>query len=380
MQKRIYLDYNATSPVLPEVLEEMLPYFSERFGNPSSPYSYGREARKALELARERCASLIGASPGEVIFTSGGSESNNFAIFASLERDSTRNRIVTSSIEHSSILSPCRKIEEKGGEVKYLPVNGDGIVDPISLEKEIGQDVALVSVMLANNEVGTIQPIEDISKISRRCGIPVHTDAVQAAGKVKIEVKKLDVDLLSFAAHKIYGPKGIGALYVKKGMKLSPFIYGGGQEKGLRSGTENLASVVGFGKACELAIAKMEERIRRYDELRSLLVNELNANIKDIRINTPLGNSLKNTLNVGFAGVPADALVVRLDLDGICVSGGSACLGLSKVSHVLKAMGVPLEYLLSSIRISIGVHTTEEEIIRAVEKIAKNVAEIRRCG
>ena len=378
--RKIYLDYNATSPVLPEVLKEMLPFFCERFGNPSSPYSYGQEARKALEIARERCAALIGADPGEIIFTSGGSESNNFAIFASLERDPSRKEIVTSLIEHSSILSPCKKNEGRGGEVKYLPVNGEGIVDTACLEKEIGRNTALVSVMLANNEVGTIQPIGEISKISQMCGVPVHTDAVQAAGKIKIDVKKLGVELLSLASHKIYGPKGAGALYVKKGMKLSPFIYGGGQEKGLRSGTENLAAVVGFGKACDLAMTKMEERIKHHDKLRALLLKELELRVKDVRINTPLDKSLKNTLSVGFAGVPSDALVVRLDLDGICVSGGSACLGLSKVSHVLKAMGVPLEYLLSSIRISLGIPTTEDEIICAADKIAGNVAEIRKCA
>jgi len=253
-------------------------------------------------------------------------------------------------------------------------------VDTAILEKEVGHRTALVSVMLANNEVGTIQPIEEISEISRRCGTPVHTDAVQAAGKMKIDVKKLGVGLLSLASHKIYGPKGVGALYIKKGIKLSPLIYGGGQEKGLRSGTENLAAIVGFGKACELAVTNMEDRMKHYDGLRLLLLKELELRIRDIRINTPLHNSLKNTLNVGFAGVPADALVVRLDLDGICVSGGSACLGLSKMSHVLKAMDVPLEYLFSSIRISLGVHTTEEDILRAVEKIEGNVFEIRKCS
>lgn len=372
----IYLDHNATTPCLAEVISSMQPFFSDNFANPSSPHQGGRNAAQALDKSRESIASFLNASPEEIIFNSGGTEGNNHAILKTLE-SSGKNEIITSSIEHSSVLSVCKNLQAKNIKINYLPCNPDGIIDLNALANFANQNTALITVMLANNETGAIQPIKELANFAKQNNIPFHCDAVQGAGKIKIDVRKLGVDMLSISAHKFYGPKGVGALFVRRGFRLPPILYGGSQENRKRAGTENLPAIVGAAKAAEIASKNLEKFQKHCSKLRNILIFEL-SNIEDIRINTPVEKSVSNTLNISFKDVSAEALVTRLDMRGICVSNASACAGLTKFSHVLKAMSVPDEYLYSSVRISLGWENTEEDIIKTAKIINETVCEIRK--
>ncbi|HRR28272.1 MAG TPA: cysteine desulfurase family protein [Victivallales bacterium] len=375
-EKIIYLDHNATTPCFPEVINTMLPFFVERSANPSSPHYLGRESAYALEKAREMVAKFINASPEEIIFNSGGTEGNNHAITKGIEiRGKTE--IICSEIEHSSVLSICKNLQNKNIKVTYIPCDKDGIVRTELLAKIASDNTSLISVMFANNETGAIQPVREIADIARKKGIIFHCDAVQAAGKVKIDVKELGVDLLTLSGHKFYGPKGVGVLYIRKGIKLPPLLFGGGQERRLRPGTENIPAIIGLAKACELAESKLTDFQEHCLKLRNLLIGELKQ-ISGIRINTPLEQSVCNTLNISFKDVNSEALVTRLDIKGICVSSASACAGLTKFSHVLKAMNLPEEYLYSSIRVSLGFSNTVEDIFKTASIIRETVEEIRK--
>lgn len=381
--ERIYLDYNATTPVKPEVLEEMLPYFSEEFGNPSSLHMHGQRARVAIDIARERVAASLGCAGHEIIFTSGGTESDNLAIYGYLgkleEAGKQKLHMITSAIEHNAVLKVCQHLEVRGFEVTYLPVNGGGIVDIDSLKSAIKNNTVLVSIMAANNEIGTIQPLGDIVQISHEKEVPVHVDAVQAFGKIPLNVKELGIDLLSISGHKFYGPKGSGALYVRRGIQLSAFVRGGVQERGIRGGTENMPAIVGLGKACETAMTGLQENFIRERMLRDRLQSLILKNIEDVRINGDSEKRIPNTLSAGFSGIEAEALAVRLDVEGISVSTGSACSsGASQVSHVLKALRVPVEFLGSAIRYSLGNKNTPEHIDRVASITAAIVAEMRK--
>jgi cysteine desulfurase len=380
--ERIYLDYNATTPVKPEVLEEMLPYFSEEFGNPSSLHIYGQRARIAIDTARERVASSLGCASHEIIFTSGGTESDNLAIYGYIgklaESGKQKLHVITSAIEHNAVLKACRHLESRGVEVTYLSVNGEGIVDTEALKSSIKENTVLVSIMAANNEIGTIQPLGDIVQISHEKGVPVHADAVQAFGKIPLNVKELGIDMLSISGHKFYGPKGSGALYLRRGLQLEAFVRGGAQERGMRGGTENIPAIVGLGKACETAISSLQENFTRERMLRDRLQISIMKNIKNVRINGDFEKRIPNTLSVGFSGIEAEALAVRLDIEGISVSTGSACSsGASQVSHVLKALRVPVEFLGSAIRFSIGQKNTSSQIDHAASTTAAIVAYMR---
>ncbi len=380
--ERIYLDYNATTPVKPEVLAEMLPYFSVEYGNPSSLHRHGRSARIAVDTARERVAVSLGCAGHEIIFTSGGTESDNLAIYGYLEKlaesGNRKLHVITSVIEHNAVLKVCQHLEGRGVEVTYLPVSGEGIVDVEILKSSIKENTSLVSIMAANNEIGTIQPLSDIIKISHEKGVPVHVDAVQAFGKIPLNVRELGVDMLSISGHKFYGPKGSGALYVRRGMQLEAFVRGGSQERGIRGGTENIPAIVGLGKACETAMSCLQENFIRERMLRDRLQTLILKNIRDVRINGDSEKRIPNTLNVSFSGIEAEALAVRLDIEGISVSTGSACSsGASQVSHVLRALGSPPEFLGSAIRFSIGLETTAEQINHAALITADMVAGMR---
>jgi cysteine desulfurase len=381
--ERIYLDYNATTPVKPEVLEEMIPYFSDEFGNPSSLHMHGQRARIAIDTAREKVAAALGCASHEIIFTSGGTESDNLAIYGYLgkleESVKPKLHIITSAIEHNAVLKVCQHFECKGVEVTYLPVSGEGIVDTEALKSSITKNTSLVSIMAANNEIGTIQPLGDIVRISHEKGVPVHVDAVQAFGKIPLNVKTLGIDMLSISGHKFYGPKGSGALYVRRGMQLEAFVRGGSQERGMRGGTENIPAIVGLGKACEVAIAGLQDNFIRERMLRDRLQTLILKNIKDVRINGDSEKRIPNTLSAGFSGIEAEALAVRLDIEGISVSTGSACSsGASQVSHVLKALRVPAEYLGSAIRFSLGQKNTPEQVDHAISITADIVADMRK--
>ncbi|MFZ2653652.1 MAG: cysteine desulfurase family protein [Victivallales bacterium] len=379
--ERIYLDYNATTPVKAEVMEEIQPFFSRDFGNPSSLHMHGQKARIALDTARERVARALGCANHEIVFTSGGTESNNLAIAGYLAKSAekgTTPHIVTNNTEHNAVLNVCQYLEKKGAEVTYLSVDGNGMVNLEELKSSIKGNTLIVSIMSANNETGVIQPLGDIVSISHEKGVPVHSDAIQAFGKMPLNVKELGVDMLSISAHKIYAPKGVGALYLRRGISVEPVVRGGSQEKGMRGGTENIPGIVGLGKACELAMENMQGNFTRERMLRDKLQLLLVKNIQGTRINGEPDKRLPNTLSISFEGVEADALAVRLDMEGISVSTGAACSsGASQVSHVLKAMKVPAEFISSAIRLSIGCGNTTQEIARASQVIAKTVGEMR---
>jgi cysteine desulfurase len=367
----IYLDYNATTPVDSEVETAMRPYLNTYFGNPSSRYSYGIDARKAVELARTQVASLIGASPEEIIFTSGGSESDNHALKgAAFALRNKGNHIIVSTIEHPAILEVCTWLQKQGFQVSYLPVDINCLVEIDKLEELITPQTILISVMHANNEIGTIQPIAQLAAIAHQHGILFHTDAAQSAGKIKIDVNALGVDLLTLAGHKMYAPKGIGALYIRKGVVLDNLIHGAGQEHNLRAGTENLLEIVGFGKAAEIAARDLQKNSSHLKELRDLLLNELREQIPGMHIHTDIKMSLPNTLSVAFKGIPADTLLSTLP--GLAASAGAAChpAGITS-SHVLLAMGATTEYAMGTIRLSTGKYSTLEEMKSAAAMIAK---------
>ena len=345
MNKRIYLDYAATTPVKREVLEEMLPYFSEKFGNPSSIYSYGREGKQALDLARDRVAKALGAKQDEIYFTAGGSESDNWAIkgiaFANKDKG---NHIITTKIEHHAVLHTCEALEKEGFEVTYLNVDRYGLIELEELKNSITDKTILITIMFANNEIGTIQPVREIGQIAREKKIYFHTDAVQAFGNVKIDVEDLNIDLLSISAHKIYGPKGIGALYIRKGVKIASFIHGGAQERRRRAGTENVPGIVGFGKAAELAVQNLDNHIQHQLRLRNKLVNGILDKIDYVRVNGHPEQTLPGTVNLAFEFIEGESLLLSLDMIGICCSSGSACTsGSLDPSHVLMAIGLPHE-------------------------------------
>jgi cysteine desulfurase len=377
--KRIYLDHAATTPTHPEVVEAMLPYFSESFGNPSSIHFLGQETRVIVDEAREKIASLIGAQSDEIVFTSGGTEADNSALKGVASACAHKgNHIITTSIEHHAVLESCRFLEEQGFAVSYLPVDRYGLVDPEYVRRAITDKTILISIMHANNEVGTIQAIADIGKIARERGIYFHTDAVQTVGHVPVDVDELGVDLLAMSAHKLYGPKGIGALYVRRGIRIAPFMHGGGQERGLRASTENVPGIVGFGKAVELAQKELRAEVKHLTALRDRLIHELSERITQIHLNGHPSQRLPNNVNVGIEFVEGEAMAISLDLEGIAASTGSACSSHDmEPSHVLIALGVPAVLARGSLRFSLGRETTEEDVERVLEVLPRIVARLR---
>lgn len=376
---RIYLDNAATTPVDQRVLEAMLPYYKGAFGNPSSLYSYGQEAKRAIEEAREKVAKALCANADEIYFTSGGSESDNWALkgvaYALREKG---NHIITTAIEHHAILHTCQYLEKQGFEITYLPVDKYGLVSPEDLKNAITDKTILVSVMFANNEIGTIEPIEELAEIANENGIYFHTDAVQAVGNIPIDVKKLNVDLLSLSAHKIYGPKGVGALYIKKGVKLHSLIQGGGQERNRRAGTENVAGIVGLGTAIELITKDLDSHINKLTYLRDKLIDGILEKIPYTRLNGHPTKRLPGNVNVSIEFVEGESLILSLDMEGICASSGSACTsGTLDPSHVLLAIGLPHEIAHGSLRLSIGKENTDEDIEKVLEVLPKIVDRLR---
>ena len=380
----IYLDNAASTAVHPEVVKEMLPYFDVQYGNPSSIHQFGRKAKNAIQKARKQVAALIDAEPDEILFTSGGTESNNTILYGITKLQGShldQNHIITSSIEHEAILQPCKEFENIGIKITYLPVDEHGIVNPDDITNSINPHTVLVSIMFANNEVGTIQPIKEISEICKKYQIPFHTDAVQAVGKVPINVKELGVDALSISSHKINGPKGIGALFIKKGLIVAPQILGGGQENGMRSGTENVASIVGFGKACEIAKERLNENISHFQTLHSSMLSKIVKEISHVKLNGHPGKRIFNNIHLTFLGVQGEDLIIKLDEHGIAASTGSACsVHTQKASHVLKAMGFNHEQITGSLRMSFGYMNTLNEVDQTVEVLKKVVSELRNIS
>jgi cysteine desulfurase len=376
--KTIYLDNNATTAVSPEVLNEMLPYLGELYGNPSSGHSFGRNLYYKIEEARKNVALLIGAEPEEIIFTSCGTESDNTAITSAIQSDENRRHIITTQVEHPAILNFVKNLERKGYTSTYLPVDRNGKLNVDAFMNAIDDDTAIVSVMYANNETGVIFPITEICAVCRERGILFHTDAVQAVGKVPIDVKRLGVDMLSMSGHKLHAPKGIGVLYVRKGCKFFPYLLGGHQEYGQRAGTENLASIVALGKASELALENIAREQTSVAGLRDLLELNLKSTCPDICVNGCDSERLANTSNISFSLVDSEALLHRLDTYGICASAGSACSsGSSEPSHVLRAMGVPDVAIHGSIRFSLSRYTTVEEVNTVTDIIPGIINELR---
>jgi len=373
----IYLDNAASTQIHDDVLDSMLPYLKEQYGNPSSIHRYGRLTRKAIHKARKQIASLINADPAEILITSGGTESNNTALVG-ISSQFPDSQIITSSIEHDAILEPCKKLNSKGFQVDYLPVDKSGMINIEDLKNMISKKTSLVSVMFGNNEVGTIQPISEITKICHENNVFFHTDAVQAVGKLPVDVKKLDVDLLSISSHKLYGPKGVGALYIKDGVKIYPMILGGGQEFRLRSGTENVASIVGFGQACEVAQNHLIENISLIKKLQTILVKKVLDEIPEVTFNGHAESRLTNNAHFTFLGVNGEDLIIKLDEYGIAASTGSACsVNTQKASHVLESMGFSLEQITGSLRLTVGIFNTENEINETVDILKKVIEELR---
>ena len=373
----IYLDNAASTQIHDDVLNSMLPFLKEQYGNPSSIHRYGRLTRKAIHKARKQIASLINADPAEILITSGGTESNNTAIVG-ITSQFPSSQIITSSIEHDAILEPCKKLISNGFQVDYLPVDKFAMIDTLDLENIISKKTSLVSVMFGNNEVGTIQPIAEIAKICHENKVLFHTDAVQAVGKLPVDVKELEVDLLSISSHKLHGPKGIGALYIKDGVKIDPIILGGGQEFRLRSGTENVASIIGFGQACEIAQNHLVENISLIKKLQTLLVQKVLDEIPETTFNGHSKSRLSNNAHFTFLGVNGEDLIIKLDEYGIAASTGSACsVNTQKASHVLESMGFSLEQITGSLRLTVGIFNTEKEINETVDILKKTVEELR---
>ena len=378
----IYLDYAATTPVHPEVLQVMLPYFGEKYGNASSLHSFGQEARLAVEKTRKTAAAFINAAPEEVIFTSGGTESDNSAVLGiALANQERGNHIITSSIEHHAVIEPCRFLEKRGFKVTYLPVDQDGMVNPEDVKKALTSRTILVTIMHASNEVGTIQPIAEIGKCTREAGVYFHTDAVQTFGHLPIDVRELNVDLLSVSGHKLYGPKGIGVLYIKKGTRLVPFMLGGGQEDGRRGSTYNTPGIAGLGKAIEIAQREMGEEAGRLSALRDQLIAGLQSKIAFVKLNGHPVKRLPNNVNLSLAYVEGEATLLSLDFQGICASTGSACSsGSMEPSHVLMAMNVPVEEARCSIRFSLGKWTTQSDIEKVLQVLPRIINKLREMS
>ncbi len=377
MNRRVYLDHNASTPVHPEVLEAMLPYFGERFGNPSSVHAFGREARDGVETARERVAEFLRAGKDEIVFTSGGTESDNFAI-KGVAAARGHGHIITSAIEHHAVLRTCQALEAQGFEATYLPVDGVGMVDPDDVKRALRPDTILVSLMHANSEVGTIQPVAAVGQLTRERGIPFHVDAVQTCGKVPIDVEAFGIDLLSFSGHKIYGPKGVAGLYIRKGTKLVSVQHGGEHERRRRAGTENVPGIVGLGRAVEIRGRDMEAEAPRLAALRDRLWQGISAAVPEVRLNGHATRRLPGTCNMCFRHVESESVVLGLDLKGISVSAGSACTsGNVEPSYVLVAMGVPVDWAMGSVRCSLGRSTTAEDIDYVIESVVPLVAKLR---
>tara|TARA_Y100000310_G_scaffold273609_1_gene289146 strand:- start:1109 stop:2275 length:1167 start_codon:yes stop_codon:yes gene_type:complete len=377
--KRIYLDYAATTPMRSEVIEAMLPYFTEVFGNPSTIYSYGQEAKEAIEESRSKIARLIKAQEEEIVFTGSGTEADNLAltgiIYAS---EGKKDHIITSAVEHHAVSETTKFLEKRRYKISYLPVDEYGLVNPDDVKKALTAKTVLISVMHANNEVGTIEPIKEIGRIAREAKVYFHTDAVQAVGHIGVDVKELGVDLLSISAHKLYGPKGVGALYIRKGTRIAPLMHGGEQEKRRRAGTENVPGIVGLGVAAELALEEIEEEAGRLRQLRDRLVEGLKERIKHIHFNGHPVKRLPNNVNICVEYVEGESMVLNLDLEGICVSTGSACTSSSlEPSHVLSSMGLSPELAHGSLRFTLGKWTTNEDIDRVLEVLPRIVAKLR---
>ena len=375
-----YFDNAATTKVKEEVLKEMFPYFSVEYGNPSSMYSIGRSSRRAIETARKRVAELINCKPKEIYFTSCGSESDNMALkgiaYANKEKG---NHIITSKIEHPAILNSCKTLEKQGYRITYLNVDEEGNIDISELENSINEDTILISIMFANNEIGTIEPIEQISKIAKKHNIIFHTDAVQACGNIKIDVKDMGIDMLSLSGHKINAPKGVGALYVREGIEFDRFLDGGHQEKNKRAGTENVAEIVGLGKACEIAKNNLESHINKLKELRDFYINQVEEKIENIKLNGPRDNRLPGNANISFKGVNGSELLLKLDEKGICASAGSACsTGSSSPSHVLTSIGLDSKTAEGTLRVSFSEENSKEDVEYLVENLERIVTELRK--
>ena len=372
------MDHSATTPVDPLVVDAMLPFFTETFGNASSLHSFGNEAAEALSIARQQVADAIGALPEEIIFTSGGTESDNLAIRGVVPYNAGKKHIITSAIEHPAVLNTCAFLESLGHEVTYAPVDADGIVDVEKLEGSVREDTVLISIMHANNEIGTIQPIEKISRIAKEKNIYFHTDAVQSVGKIPVNVDDLGVDMLSISSHKIHGPKGVGALYVRKGTGISPIVFGGNHEKGMRSGTENVSGIVGFGKAMELAAMRLDADSVHMIRMRDSLINRVFDTIPHVRLNGHLSTRLPNNVNMSFKYVEGESMLMLLDMQGVAVSTGSACSSRSmKASHVLSALGIEDEFIHGSLRMSIGRENSMDDIDYVLDALQGTITKLR---
>lgn len=383
--KKVFMDHASTTKVDDEVLDAMLPYFSKYFGNPSSIHLFGREAHDAVDLSRRKVADLLNAKEDEIIFTAGGTEADNIAIKGVAykhkeKRGSKGPHIITSEIEHPAVLQTCKHLEEEGFEVTYVPVDEYGIVKLDELETALSENTFLITIMFANNEIGTIEPMEEIGKIAKENNILFHTDAVQAIGKTPIDVKKLHIDLLALSSHKMYGPKGVGALYVRKGVQLKPIVHGGGHEKGLRSSTLNVPGIIGLGKACELAKERMQKDMKYLRSLRDKLIKNV-LQIEESYLNGHPEKRLVNNAHFRFVGVEGEAMLLAMDAKGIATSTGSACSSKKlQASHVLAAIGFDPEYAHGSIRLSIGRETTEEDVMYVCESLSEVVEKLRRMS
>ena len=380
--KTIYLDNAGTTAVRKEVLDAMLPYFSEHYGNASSIHGVGRDARKAVENARRQVAAAIGAQPQEIYFTAGGSESDNWAVKCGAAAQAKKGKhIITSAIEHHAILHTCQYLEKQGYEVTYLPVDEFGRVRAEDVKAAIRPDTVLISIMTANNEIGTLQPIAEIGRIAKEAGVVFHTDAVQAVGAIPLDVNALNVDMLSMSGHKLYGPKGIGALYIRKGTRIESFVHGGAQERGLRAGTENLPAIVGFGKAIELANAELPQHMQKLTALRDRLIDGILAAIPDCRLNGHRTERLPGNVNVSVRYIEGESLLMRLDLLGVEASSGSACTsGSLDPSHVLLAIGLPHEIAHGSLRLTLGIYNTDEDVDTVLRELPGIVADLRQMS
>jgi cysteine desulfurase len=382
---RVYLDYNATTPVQPEVLDAMLPYFSAEFGNASSIHTFGQKARAAVETAREQVAALIGARAQEVFFTSGGTESDNHAIFGIVGSPAngpkSRPHLITSFVEHEAVLNACQALEKQGVDVTYLHVDQDGLIDLEDLRSAIRKETVLITIMHANNELGTVEPLEEVGRIAKDADVYFHTDAVQSAGKIPIDVNQFQLDLLSLSGHKLYAPKGIGALYVRGGTRLRQLLYGGHHQRGMRPGTENVAGIVGLGKAAEIARESLANDAKRLSALRDQLEHGLLHRVPHSHINGARAPRTPNTANLVFPGVEGEALLIALDLKGLACSTGAACSsGAVEPSHVLTAIGLPSEEARASLRFSLGRHTTQADIDFALQVVPAAVAQLRQLS
>ncbi|MFA5410792.1 MAG: cysteine desulfurase NifS [Candidatus Omnitrophota bacterium] len=380
--KRVYLDYAATTPTDPEVTRAMEPYFFEKFGNPSSIHSFGQEAKKAIEDSRERLAAFLGARPEEIVFTSGGTESDNFAVIGVAQAlEKKGNQIITTKIEHHAVSEPCKFLEKRGFQVTFIAVDKHGLVDPGEVKKAISDKTILISVMHANNEIGTLQPIAEVGKIAREKEIYFHTDAVQTVGHIPVDVNKLNVDLLSLSAHKFYGPKGVGALYIRKGTRIERFLHGGDQERGRRGSTHNTSGIVGLGKAIELCHEKMADEMKSQSALRDKLIREIPRKIPEVYLNGHPTQRLPNNVNFSIKYIEGESILLNLDMLGIAASTGSACTSTSlEPSHVLLAIGLLPEIAHGSLRLTLGRWTKKEDIDYLLENLPRVVLKLREMS